>query len=70
VKRRNEITARVIAVLADEGRVRLDWGRRIFGASTPSFAVSVGQLVDVAAVGYYKSDLPRHGRIVRVRGDL
>lgn len=70
VKRHDTVTARVIAVLADEGRVRLDWGGRIFGASLPAFAVAPGQRVDVAAVGYYDSDVPRHARIVRVRGDL
>lgn len=70
VKRKDEVTARVIAVLADEGRVRLDWGGRIFGASLPSFAVRAGQLVDVAAMGYYESNVPRHARVVRVRDDL
>jgi hypothetical protein len=70
VKRKDDITARVIAVLPDEGCIRLDWGGRQFGTSLPAFAVSVGQLVDVSAIGFYDSDLPRHARIVRVRNDL
>lgn len=69
-KRRDEVTARVIEVLAEDERVRLDWGGRIFGAALPSFGVAVGQLVDVAAMGFYESDLPRHARVVRVRNDL
>lgn len=70
VKRRDEVTCRVIAVLGDEGRVRLDWGGRIFGAALPAFGLAVGQLVDVAAMGFYESDLPRHARVTRVRDDL
>jgi hypothetical protein len=70
VKRRDDLTARVIAMLPDEGCVRLDWGGRQFGATLPRFALSVGQLVDVSAMGFYDSDIPRHARIVRVRNDL
>lgn len=70
VKRRDELTARVTAVLEGEGRARLDWGGRQFGVSLPAFPLVVGQLVDVAAMGFFESDVPRHARVTRVREDL
>lgn len=69
VKRSDTVTARVVAV--EEGRVRLDWGGQTFAVATPSaFELAVGDLVDVAAIGFEERGIPRHARAVRRRDDL
>ena len=70
LKRVDELGARVVAVLPDEGVARLNWGGIVFSTALPAFPLRAGQAVDVAATGFYDSDQPRHARLVRVREDL
>ena len=70
VKRLDTVTAQVLQVLPEQGRVQLFWGGRAFSVSIPKIPLRVGQLVDIFFSGLYESDLPRHARIVRARNDL
>lgn len=71
-KRHDTVTCIVRRVFAEERLVELSLGTTgpTFYVVPPKIELAAGDLVDVAAMGTYLSDVPRHARIVRVREDL
>jgi hypothetical protein len=72
LKRSDTLDARVVELLPDEGVARvLVNGLDPFTVSTPPFPVRVGDVVEVAHVGWYDGTwTPRHAHAVRPRPDL